>query len=98
MGRRGVGTESARRTVGRDRRTRAGAELQLLLAAAPRLELAYQHYTSSRRLSEALQQDVAARFTRAGSAPDPQAITSLVIDFLDRAAEARNLPRFAVSR
>jgi hypothetical protein len=71
---------------------------ELLLAAAPRLELAYQHYTSSRRLSEALQQDVAARFTRAGSAPDPQAITSLVIDFLDRAAEARNLPRFAVSR
>ena len=71
---------------------------ELLLAAAPRLELAYQHYTSSRRLSEALQQDVAARFTRAGSAPDPRAITSLVIDFLDRAAEARNLPRFAVSR
>jgi hypothetical protein len=32
----------------------------LLLAAAPRLELAYQHYTSSSLLGDALRQDVAA--------------------------------------
>src|SRR4051812_17907549 len=69
----------------------------LLVAAAPRLELAYQHYATSTRLSEALQQDVVARFTRAGSAPDPHAIITLVIDFLGRAAEARNLPWFTVS-
>ncbi len=70
----------------------------LLVAAAPRLELAHQHYTSSSLLADVLRQDVAARFTRAGSAPDPRAITSVVIDFLDRAAEARNLPRFMVAR
>ena len=70
----------------------------LLLVAAPRLELAYDHYTSSSLLGDALRQDVAARFTRAGAAADSRAITSVVVDFLDRAAEARNLPRFSVGR
>jgi hypothetical protein len=71
---------------------------ELLVAAAPRLELAYQHYIHSSVLGDALRQDVAARFTRAGSAPDPRVITTVVVDFLDRAAEARNLPRFTVTR
>jgi hypothetical protein len=39
---------------------------------------------------------VAARFTRAGAAADPRLITSVVVDFLDCAAEARNLMRFSV--
>jgi len=69
---------------------------ELLLAAAPRLELTYQHYTGSRLLRDALRQDVAARFTRAGTDVDPRSITSAVVDFLDRAAEARNLARFSV--
>jgi hypothetical protein len=70
----------------------------LLLTAAPRLELAYEHYIRSTVLGDALRQDVAARFTRAGSAPDARVITTVVVDFLDRAAEARNLPRFTVAR
>jgi hypothetical protein len=67
---------------------------ELLVAAAPRLELAYEHYTSSGLLADALRQDVAARFTRAGTSADPRLITTVVVDFLDRAAEARNLARF----
>ena len=70
----------------------------LLLTAAPRLELAYEHYIQSSVLGDALRQDVAARFTRAGSAPDARVITTVVVDFLDRAAEARNLPRFTATR
>jgi hypothetical protein len=67
----------------------------LLLAAAPRLELMYHQYASSALLGDALRQDVAARFTRAGIASDPRVITRVVVDFLDRAAEARNLARFS---
>jgi hypothetical protein len=67
---------------------------ELLIAAAPRLELAYQHYSSSRLLADALRQDVAARFTRAGTTADPRLISNVVVEFLDRAAEARNLARF----
>ena len=70
----------------------------LLVVAAPRLELAYEHYTCSSVLGDALHQDVAARFTRAGSAPNARVITALVVDFLDRAAEARNMPRFTVTQ
>jgi hypothetical protein len=70
----------------------------LLLTAAPHLELAYEHYIQSSVLGDALRQDVPARFTRAGSAPDARVITTVVIDFLDRAAEARNFPRFTVTR
>jgi hypothetical protein len=65
-----------------------------LLAAAPRLEIAYEHYSSSTLLADALRQDVAARFTRAGTSADPRLITTVVVEFLDRAAEARNLARF----
>jgi hypothetical protein len=68
----------------------------LLLTAAPRLELAYQHYSTSGLLGTALRQDVAARFTRAGASPGPRDIATVVVDFLDRAAEARNLARFSV--
>jgi hypothetical protein len=68
---------------------------ELLLAAAPRLELTYTHYASAHVLGEALRQDVAARFTRAGSATDPRTITNVVVGFLDRAGEARNLARFS---
>jgi hypothetical protein len=67
----------------------------LLIAAAPRLELVYQHYSSSPLLADALRQDVAARFTRASTSADPHLITTVVVDFLDRAAEARNLARFS---
>jgi hypothetical protein len=67
----------------------------LLLAAAPRLELAYEHCSNSRLLADALCQDVAARFTRAGTSADPQLITTVVVNFLDRAPEARNLARFS---
>jgi hypothetical protein len=70
---------------------------ELLLAAAPRLEHTYQHYSRSRLLDDALRQDVAARFTRAYTAGDPRTITAAVVDFLDRAAEARNLARFSVT-
>jgi len=57
-----------------------------------------QHYTASSLLGDALRQDVAARFTPAGSTSDSRAITTVVVDFLDRAAEARNLPRFTKAR
>jgi hypothetical protein len=67
----------------------------MLLAAGPRLELAYEHYISSALLGDALRQDVAARFTRAEPTSDPRAITGIVLDFLDRTAEARNLARFS---
>jgi hypothetical protein len=72
------------------------ASHEVLLSAAPRLELAYQHYVSSDLLAQALRQDVAARFTRAGASPDPQVIASVVVDFLERAADARHLARFSV--
>lgn len=48
-------------------------------------------------LADALRQDVAARFSRVGSLSDPGVITGAVIDFLERAAEARNLPRFTMT-
>jgi hypothetical protein len=67
---------------------------EMLAAARPRLEVVYSHYRSSAPLAEALLADVAARFTRVGSSPDPRAITDIVLDFLDRTAEARNLARF----
>ncbi len=69
----------------------------LLLTAAPRLEIAYQRYSTSGLLGTALRQDVAARFTRAGASPGPREIATVVVDFLDRAAEARNLARFSVT-
>jgi hypothetical protein len=53
-----------------------------------------RHSRSSAPLAEALLADVAARFTRVGSSPEPQAIADIVLDFLDRTAEARNLARF----
>jgi hypothetical protein len=45
-------------------------------------------------LADALRQDVAARFTRAGSAPGARAITTVVVDLSMPRPEARNLPRF----
>ncbi len=67
----------------------------MLLAAAPRLETVYGHYVSSAALGAALRQDVGARFTRAPAGADPRLISGIVLDFLERTAEARNIARFS---
>jgi len=43
----------------------------------------------------ALREDVATRFIGAQRTSDPRAIAGIVLEFLDRTAEARNLARFS---
>jgi hypothetical protein len=64
----------------------------LLVAAVPRLELAYEHYMHSSVLGDALRQDVTARFTPPKVLLTRVVIATVVADFLNRAAEARYLP------
>ena len=67
-----------------------------LRQAQPHLELAYRHYSISRALSLALQEDVAVRFSTVSCDPTsfPLSLASAVIDLIDIVAESRNLARF----
>jgi hypothetical protein len=66
-----------------------------LALAQPHLALAYSHYSGSKTLSAAIQDDVAIRFSAiAAGAPFAQSIARAVIGFIDEVAAARNLARF----
>jgi hypothetical protein len=67
-----------------------------LRQAQPHIELAYRHYSISRALSLALQEDVAVRFSTVSFDPTsfPLSLASAVIDLIDIVSESRNLARF----
>jgi hypothetical protein len=79
----------------RDRLPSASA----LVAATPRLELAYAHYGGKAYLAEALARDVRGRFSALDDhdAENAPAIAHAVSGYLAQLAEARNIARFEVA-
>jgi len=69
--------------------------LERLGRAEPHLVLAYTHYEAETSLAQAIQEDVAIRFSTVTTTPDfPRAVARVVVEFIEQFAEARNLARF----
>jgi hypothetical protein len=62
--------------------------------ARPHLVLTYSNYGQSQSLSQALQDDVAGRFTTVSRHDFPASVAGAVVDFIAFVAESRNLPQF----
>ncbi len=69
--------------------------IERLLQARPHLALTYANYSGSKTLSDAIQEDVAVRFsTIVEGSPFAESVARAVIGFIDGVAAARNLARF----
>lgn len=71
-------------------------KFERLQQAQPSIELAYRNYTASAKLSVALQEDVAIRFSTVSNntATFPRSLSMAVVNLIDIVAESRNLARF----
>lgn len=66
-----------------------------LRQAEPRLALAYSHYEAENALWQAIQDDVAIRFSTLTDTSDfPLAVAGVVVNFIEQFAAARNHSRF----
>jgi hypothetical protein len=67
-----------------------------LEAAKPHLQAAYTNYGTAPLLMQALHEDVAIRFAQVPRDPNLFAagVAEAVVNFIDRAAQSRNLARF----
>lgn len=70
--------------------------LHRLELARPHLEMAYRHYSTSKALHRALQEDVAICFVsiQQRNAAFPVAVAGAVVELIEQVAESRNLARF----
>jgi hypothetical protein len=75
------------------KRDRLPSTERLIRAEQPLIN-AYEHYTISKGLNQALHEDVALRFSGITVPNFSEGVTAAVLNFLASVAEARNVARF----